>query len=436
MQNPRKLTRRQFSASLLAAAGGACLEASPVPAAQPAAEVQPLSVRGPWFRDARFGMFIHFGMYAVLKRGEWVMYRERILIPEYEKLIPQFNPSRFNAREWVDLAKAAGQRYITITSKHHEGFCMFDSKLTDYKITRTPFGRDLIGELVAECHRQNMPISFYYSLMDWHHPAYQPSLKSGTPVSAEFVDYLKGHLRELCTNYGRIAGIWFDGGWDHTPEQWHSRELIDIIRSLQPQALINDRAGLPEDFSTPEQELGSPSAQSDQRLREACMTINDNWGYAETDQRFKSSAELIQLLARAAGGDANLLLNVGPMPTGEIQPDFVKRLQEVGHWLERNGESIYATRPTGTGYFTDTTLTTRGNKVYFHIFNWEPGTSLRVDLDVKKPARRAYVLEDGQEIDFIRNPASGGSLGASLSFTTRNRGWKSPDTVIVVETES
>jgi len=430
-----KLSRREFAKSAVGAAAGSLLARTSAASATAAAEIEPLSVRGRWFREARFGMFIHFGLYAVLERGEWVMHREQIPISKYEKLISRFNPTRFNAREWVGLAKSAGQRYITITSKHHEGFCMFDSKLTDYKITRTPFGRDLIGELVQECHRQDMPISFYYSLMDWRHPAYQQSLKPQTPVSAEFIDYLKGHMRELCTNYGRIAGIWFDGGWDHTPEQWHSAELIEIVRSLQPHALVNDRAGLPGDFTTPEQELGSPPPQGDERLREACMTINDNWGYAETDQRFKSPAELIQLLAKAAGGDTNLLLNVGPMPSGEIQPHFVMRLQEAGKWLQRNGEAIYATRPTDSGYLTDTALTARDNKVYFHIFNWQPGTSLRADLDVKKPPKRAYVLEDGQEIDFIRNPSSGGGPGTSLSFTTRNRGWKSADTVIVIETE-
>jgi alpha-L-fucosidase len=433
---PFVLTRREFGKSMLGSAAGSLAPVASFESLPLAAEVEPLSHRGRWFREARFGMFIHFGLYAVLGRGEWVMHTERISISEYEKLLLRFDPSRFNAHAWVDLARAAGQRYITITSKHHEGFCMFDSKLTDYKITRTPFGRDLIGELVAECHRQSLPIFFYYSLMDWHHPAYQESMKSGRAVSPEFIEYLKGHMRELCTNYGPIAGIWFDGGWDHTPEQWHSQELIDIVRQLQPHALVNNRAGLPGDFSTPEQELGARPKEGDESLREACMTINDNWGYAQTDQRFKSPGELIQMLVMAASGDTNLLLNVGPMPTGEIQAEFVIRLKEVGKWMERNGESIYRTRPAYTGYLYDTALTQHENKIYYHIFHWQPGKSLRMDVDVEKPVARAYVLEDGQSIDFVRNPAWASGPSTSFTITTHNHGWGSPDTVIVLETET
>jgi alpha-L-fucosidase len=210
-----QLNRRQFAQALTAAPllTAAASAADVAPTGAPAASRS-------WFRDARFGMFIHFGLYATLERGEWVMHNERIPPAEYQKRIGLFNPSQFNPRAWVDLAKAAGQRYMTITSKHHEGFCMFRTATSNFGIMHTPFGRDLIGELAAECHRQNMPLFFYFSLMDWNNPAYKDSLEPKTPVSAAFLDVVQTQLRELCTQYGKITGIWFDGGWDHSPEQW------------------------------------------------------------------------------------------------------------------------------------------------------------------------------------------------------------------------
>ena len=383
-----------------------------------------------WFQDARFGMFIHFGLYTTLERGEWVMHNERILPADYQKRMAVFNPSEFDARAWVDLAKAAGQRYMTITSKHHEGFCMFRTVTSNFGIVHSPFGRDLIGELAAECHRQDMPLFFYFSLMDWNNPAYKESLASKTPVSTGFIDVIQTQLRELCSQYGKIAGIWFDGGWDHTPEQWHSADLISLIRSLQPGALINDRSGLPADFSTPEQELGHRPEKDDGRLREACLTINDDWGYARTDSRFKPVSELIQLLATAAGSDCNVLLNVGPKPSGVIQQEFVDRLHAMGAWLNKNGTAIYSTRPGAGVYYTATASTARGNTRFLHIFNWLPGTSLRMDYTVKGEIRRAYVVEDGSAFPFERTPSG------SITTTATNKGWSPEDCVIAFETDT
>jgi alpha-L-fucosidase len=419
-----QLNRRQF-ANVLAAA--------PLMSAASAAEVvsagAPAASRS-WFRDARFGMFIHFGLYSTFERGEWVMHTEGITPAEYQKRIALFNPSKFDARGWVDLAKAAGQRYMTVTSKHHEGFCMFRTATSDFGIAHAPFGRDLIGELAAECHRQNMPLFFYFSLMDWNNPAYQESLKPKTPVSAAFLDVVRTQLRELCTQYGKIAGIWFDGGWDHTAEQWHAAELLSLIRGLQPEALINDRSGLPADFSTPEQELGRRPEKDDGRLREACLTINDDWGYARTDSRYKPAAELIQMLATAAGSDANVLLNVGPQPTGVIQPEFVERLHAVGAWLNRNGTAIYATRPGPGVYYTATASTARATTWFLHIFNWPVGAGLRMDYTVKGQIRRAYVVEDGSPFPFERNAAGG------ITTTAINKGWSAEDCVIAFETDT
>ena len=419
------LNRRQFAQALAATP----LLAASSRAADVAPSGAPAASRS-WFRDARFGMFIHFGLYATLERGEWVMHNERIPPADYQKRIALFNPSQFDPRAWVNLAKAAGQRYIAITSKHHEGFCMFRTATSDFGILHAPFGRDLIGELSAECHRQNMPLFFYFSLMDWNNPAYKESLEPKSPVSAAFLEIVQTQLRELCTQYGKIAGIWFDGGWDHTPDQWHSADLIALIRGLQPDALINDRSGLPADFSTPEQELGHRPEKDDGRLREACLTINDDWGYARTDSRHKPVSELVQMLATAAGSDCNVLLNVGPQPSGVIQQEFVDRLRGVGAWLNKNGAAIYATRPGRGVYYTATASTARGNTWFLHIFNWLPGTSLRMDYTVKGEIKRAYVLEDGAAFPFERMPSGG------ITTTATNKGWSAEDCVIAFETDT
>jgi len=307
---------------------------------------------------------------------------------------------------------------------------MFRTASSNFSIMHAPFGRDLIGELAAECHRQNMPLFFYFSLMDWNNPAYKESLEPKTPVSAAFLDTIQTQLRELCTQYGKIAGIWFDGGWDHTPEQWHSADLIALIRGLQPGALINDRSGVPADFSTPKQELGRRPEKDDGRLREACLTVNDDWGYARTDSRYKPVSELVQMLATAAGADCNVLLNVGPKPTGVVQQEFADRLHAVGTWLNKNGTAIHGTRPGPGVYYTATASTARGNTWFLHIFNWLPGTSLRMDYTVKGEIRRAYVVEDGSAFPYERMPSGG------ITTTATNKGWSPEDCVIAFETDT
>jgi alpha-L-fucosidase len=291
------------------------------------------------FQDAKFGMFIHWGVYSVLQDGEWVMQIRKIPILEYEKLPSQFDPEKFNAAEWVALAKAAGMNYITITSKHHDGFAMFDSKVSDWTIVqRTPWKKDPLKMLADECHKQAIRLSFYYSQLDWHSPDYFPRGETGHSAGRaesgdwnKYLDYQDAQLRELLTNYGEIDGIWFDGWWDKPNADWRLERTYKLIHDLRPQALVgNNRHQAPipgEDIQMFEKDLPGQnkagfSAQekiSDLPL-ETAETINASWGYNANDHQFKSTRELVQYLARAAGSNANLLLNVGPRPDGTIPP--------------------------------------------------------------------------------------------------------------------
>jgi alpha-L-fucosidase len=314
----------------------------------------------------RFGMFIHWGIYSLLGRGEWVMFNEKIPVEEYQKLQGQFNPKAFDAEAWVRLAKAAGQRYITITSKHHDGFCMFDSALTTYTSMHSPAHRDFIGELTRACQRNGMKIQYYYSLLDWHHPDYRGNFPA-------YLDYAFGQVRELCTNYGKIDGIWFDGGWEHSWQDWRSPQLIAMIRKLQPHALVNDRANWGGDYSTPEQNI--PGGKAGARPFECCFTTNNSWGYNAGDRGFKSPQQIVMMLADIVGKGGNLLLNVGPLPTGEIQEEQAYRLRQVGEWMRKYGGSIYG---CGASPFPQTPwgrCTARGNRLYIHLFDW-PGQTL------------------------------------------------------------
>ena len=325
------------------------------------------------WREMRFGLFIHWGPVS-LKGTEigWSRGGERrgqsgtgsIPVEIYDNLYKQFNPVKFDAEQWVQIAKDAGMKYLVFTSKHHDGFCMFDSKLTDYKITSSPFKRDVVKELADACHKAGLKLGFYYSPVDWHHPDYR------TENHARYIEYLHEQLRELCSNYGKVDIIWFDG-LGGTAKDWDSENLLKIIRRLQPNVIINDRAGLPADHDTPEQKIGK--FQSD-RPWETCMTLCQQWAWKPDDQ-MKSLKECIDTLVRVAGGDGNFLFNVGPMPDGQIEPRQVARLKEMGDWLKKYGESIYGTRG---GPFKPTSWlagTCKENIVYLHILTW-PGDSI------------------------------------------------------------
>lgn len=305
-----------------------------------------------WFRNARLGIFIHWGIYSILGRGEWVMHNEKMSIQEYEKLASIFNPVRFNADEWVSVFKEAGARYITFTTKHHDGFCMFDSRLTDYKVTRTPFRRDVLRELTEAAGRAGLKVFFYYSLLDWHHPDYYPLGLTGQYAGRKpggnwekYLDYYIGQVRELCENY-EAGGFWFDGWWDKPDADWRLTDLYETIRSLRPSALIGNNHHVDpfpgEDFQIFEQDVpgentaGFNKAKVSNLPLETCMTINNSWGYNKDDKNYKSSEELIGVLRKVNGLGANLLLNVGPLPSGELDPEQVKRLKEVGAWVRKN----------------------------------------------------------------------------------------------------
>jgi alpha-L-fucosidase len=342
------------------------------------------------YQDMKFGMFIHWGVYSVLGDGEWVFHERHLKLDEYNRLPAFFDPEKFDAKTWVSLAKAAGMKYITITSRHHDGFAMFDSKVSDWNIVaRTPYKKDPLKMLADECHRQGIKLFFYYSQLDWHNPDYYPrgatDWPNGRPDHGDWNSYLDnymdGQLTELLTNYGPIGGIWFDGMWDKPNADWHLDKTYALIHKLQPAALIipnhhqTPRPG--EDVQTFERDLpGQNSAgfntkyvSSDIPL-ESSDTLNGSWGFNIGDSAYKSVAEIERRLVRAAGNNSNLLLNIGPYPNGEIDPQFVTRLQAVGEWLSKYGDSVYGTRggPIPPGDWGVTTQ--KENKIYVHVLSW------------------------------------------------------------------
>jgi alpha-L-fucosidase len=371
-----------------------------------------------WFRDAKFGMFIHWGVYSVLGDGEWVMNEKKIPVSEYEKLPPKFNPTEFDAAAWVALAKAAGVKYITITSTHHDGFAMFATKQSDWNIVdRTPYKKDPLKMLADECQKQGIKLFFYHSQLDWHHPDYFPlggtGHTAGRPAGGnwyKYLDYMDAQLTELLTNYGPIGGIWFDGWWDKPQADWRLEKTYGLIHRLQPTALIGSnhhRQPFPgEDFQMFEKDLPGHATQDFNAGQEVgslpletCDTINDAWGYNKNDQHFKSTKQLIHYLVRAAGYDSNFLLNIGPMPNGKIQPEFVERLKAMGECLAKNGESVYGTRggpitPRPWGVTTQ-----KGNVIYVHILDWQDSALLLPKL--ARQVESAAMLGTGDKVEVV-----------------------------------
>jgi alpha-L-fucosidase len=340
-----------------------------------------------WFQDAKFGMFIHWGVYSVPADGEWVMERQKIPVSEYEKFAPQFNPTEFDAADIVSLAKAAGMKYITITSKHHDGFAMFATKQNTWNIVEaTPYGKDPLKQLAEECRKQGIKLFFYHSQLDWHNPDYWPlgrtGHSAGRPEGGDFhryLDFMDAQLTELLTQYGDVAGIWFDGMWDKPDADWQLHRTYSLIHKLQPAALIgSNHHHAPfdgEDFQMFEKDLpgantaGFNQASISQLPLETCETVNGAWGYNKGDKNFKSVPALIHYLVRAAGSNANFLLNIGPMATGKVQAEFIERLHEMGKWTEKYGDTIYGTRggpitPRSWGVSTQ-----KGGKTYVHILD-------------------------------------------------------------------
>ena len=371
-----------------------------------------------WFQDAQFGMFIHWGVYSVLGDGEWVMNNRKMTIAEYEKLPSQFNPTEFDPAEWVSLAKSAGMKYITITSKHHDGFAMFGSKQSDWNIVdRTPYKKDPIKMLADECHKQGIKLFFYYSELDWHHPDYFPLGRTGHTAGRpeggdwnKYLGYMDAQLTELLTNYGPIGGIWFDGWWDKPDADWRLAKTYALIHRLQPEVLIgNNHHHKPfpgEDFQMFEKDLPGHRTQSFNQEAaigtlplETAETLNNSWGYNKNDHRFKSTKDLLQYLVRAAGYNSNFLLNVGPMPNGKIQPEFVERLKAMGEWLAKNGESIYGTRGGPIAPRSWGVTTHKGDRIYVHILDWQDPALLLPKLDQKILSAR--LRQTGEPVEVI-----------------------------------
>jgi alpha-L-fucosidase len=355
-----------------------------------------------WFQDAKFGLFVHWGVYSVMGDGEWLMQNQRIDKKTYDKLPAFFNPIDFDPVEWVSMIKAAGMKYITITSRHHDGFSMFDTKQTDWNIiSRTPYKRDILKMLADECFRQNIKLFFYYSHLDWYQNDYYPRGRtghySGRPESGDwnqYLDFVNAQLSELLSNYGEISGIWFDGWWDKTDADWQLEKTYNLIHRLQPQCLIGNNHHQPpkpgEDFQMFEKDLPGKntigfSGESEIGMLplETCETINNSWGFNLLDKNLKSVRTLVQYLVKAAGNNANFLLNVGPMPNGKIQPEFKASLSEIGRWLNKNGETIYGTRGGPVSPKSWGVTTQKENRVYLHILSYEDSNLLIPDFGKK-----------------------------------------------------
>lgn len=342
------------------------------------------------FQDSKFGIFLHWGLYAMLATGEWTMTNNNLNYKEYAKLAGGFYPSRFSAKEWVSQIKASGAKYICFTTRHHEGFSMFKTKYSDYNVVdASPFKRDIVKELADECHRQGIDIHFYYSHIDWQRedaPLGRTGLGTGRPVEKQnwdsYYTFMNNQLTELLTNYGKVGAIWFDGWWDQdiNPSfDWRLPEQYALIHRLQPACLIgNNHHQTPfegEDFQMFERDLPGEntaglSGQSISQLPlETCETMNGMWGYKITDQNYKSTKTLIHYLVKAAGRNANLLMNIGPQPDGCLPAVAVQRLKEMGEWMKTYGETIYGTRggrvsPRDWGVTTE-----KDNKIFVHILN-------------------------------------------------------------------
>ncbi len=408
-----------------------------------------------WFNDARFGLFIHWGPFSIPGSGEWVMNERKLNVHNYTNLKDFFNPTAFNAAQWVTMAKNAGMKYITLITRHHDGFSMWDTKYSDFNIMNTPYKKDIVKMMADECHKQGIQLYLYYSLLDWRREDYphetgrtgQNSGRTGKGDYASYLQFMKNQLTELLTKYGEIGGIWFDGHWDQTaPEgekdrtsriDWKYDEIYSLIHKLQPQCMIGNNHHLSpfagEDFQMFERDLPGENKSglsfqqaSDKLPLETCETISNSWGYNLSDTHYKSNKELVSMLVKAASLGSNLLLNIGPMPNGKIQPEFQERLASMGAWLKVYGESIYNTnagfiKPQAWGSITQT-----DKNIYIHILD---GKTATLDLDniPAKKVNKAYLLKDKTAVNYTFKK---GKLNINTRVSNTD-----PDHVIVLDIE-
>jgi len=383
------MTRRDYLQLMAAATAAASAVSTPAFAAGDASDRER---RMKWWHEARFGMFIHWGLYSVVGRHEWVMENEAIPVAEYEQLAKRFKPKPNAARDWAKLAKQAGQKYMVMTTKHHEGFCHFDSKLTDYCAPKQGPGRDLVKEYVEAARAEGLRVGFYYSLMDWHHP---DGARCATDEAARrrFVDYIHGQIRELLTNYGKIDILWYDVAWPLDAKGWESEKMNAMVFELQPDIIVNNRNKLDGDFSTPEQRI-----EAAKNAWESCMTMNDSWGYHKNDDAWKSPKTIVRNLITCAHDTGNYLLNIGPKPDGSIPEESVRILTSVGKWMDRNGQSIYKSEKCQPRRSNYASFSRTGDTLYMHIHFWPGDTPVIGGLRSK--VKSARLLATGKEIKF------------------------------------
>jgi alpha-L-fucosidase len=374
------------------------------------------AVESSWWTEARFGLFIHWGIYAVAARHEWVKNRERLSDEQYQRYFDHFFPDLFDPREWARAARHAGMRYFVVTTKHHDGFCLWDSDLTDYKVTNTPWGRDLIAPMVEAFRAEGLRVGFYHSLIDWHHPEFPVDGMHPQRDDEEFKarhadrdmgryrEYLHGQVRELLTWYGQIDYLFFDFSYPQRTwngkgaAEWHSEELLALVRELQPTALVNDRLGIPGDFATPEQYQPVAPLQREGRrvLWEACQTLNGSWGYDRDNRDYKTADQLLGMLVDGVAKDGNLLLNVGPTGRGRFDPEATRLLAEIGDWMALHERSVRGCGASEHVPPPDCRYTQRGDRLYVHVLAWPyrhlhlPGLAGRVEY--------AQFLHDASEV--------------------------------------
>ncbi len=413
-----------------------------------------------WWTHDRFGLFVHWGIYAMPARHEWIKNREMISDEAYQPYFDYFDPDLYDPSVWARLAKTAGMKYTVITSKHHDGFCLWDTELTDYKATNTPAGRDLLTPFVDAFRSEGIKIGFYHSVIDWHHPEYPVDglhpmrediayreRNAGRDID-QYRSYLHGQTRELLTRFGKIDIMWYDfsypqqdWGWSKGKgrDDWDSEKLMSLVRELQPGILVNNRLDIPGDFVTPEQyqPAGPMTAGGKPVLWEACQTLNGSWGYHRDNLDWKSTEMLIKMLVDTVSKDGNLLLNAGPNARGEFEPRAIDRLREIGAWMRLHSRAIYGCGPSVFTPPPDCRFTQNGNRLYLHLFDWPfrhvhlPGLAHRVDY--------AQLLNDASEIKMrVIDPAQSalnttmGGLGAD-TLTLELPVQKPPVDVPVVE---
>lgn len=388
-----------------------------------------------WYKDARFGMFIHWGLYSIPARGEWIRSYERITKEDYMQYFDEFNPTDYNPREWARAAKEAGMKYVVLTAKHHDGFCLFDSKYTDFKSTNTKCGRDLVAEYVEAVRAEGLKVGLYFTLLDWYHEDYphygdknhpmrdNPDYKNDNRHFENYVEYMHNQIREICTNYGKIDLMWFDFSYDDMEgEKWQATKLINMVRELQPDVIIDNRLEVNSgacsslakcdpkpyhgDFITPEQMIppnGIQDVEGNDMVWEACVTMNNNWGYHATDRFFKPASMLIKKLVECVSKGGNMILNVGPDARGRIPDESMKILREIGAWMKKNSDSIYGCGKTGIEKPEFGRVTGKNKRLYFHVYENSIGPLPL--LGIKK-----------EDVKGIRYLASGAEVPISTSW--------------------